>query len=250
VVGPVPRKILPVLALVAILLGTLVAARGEARLPRTSARLSACHFSSDPLDRSFDLTTRIRPIIGTKRMAIRFDAQVLRPGASRWVDVRAAGFRTWLKSARNVGAYERFRTVNGLEAPARYRVKVGFRWYRRSGRVLKTTWRLTRTCVQGPDLRVRAFVVKHRSESADDYRVVMHNTGTGSTGPFSVSFRAPNGDVTTKHVAGLAPNAYAGRTFTGPRCRRGAATVTIDSHGDVDELQESDNRVTAACGSG
>jgi CARDB len=248
--GAVTRKILPSLALAVVLAGVLLAPAGDARTPRTSARLSSCHFSADPIQRSFDLAARIRRIAGTRRMAIRFDVQVLRPGTARYVAVRAAGFRTWLKSDRGVRAYERFRTVNGLEAPARYRVKVGYRWYSRTGKVMKTVWRTTRTCSQPdprPDLRVRAFVLWPASATTDRYQVVVRNAGPVAAQGFRVTFVRPDGSATTKGPYDLGPGDTRLPTFTGPRCTSGAPTVTVDPDGVVDEFREWNNTATAGC---
>jgi CARDB len=249
----VTRKILPSLALVALFTTVVLVPSGEAQTPRTAVKLFGCHFSADPLNRSFDLMARIKAIAGTRRMAIRFDVQVRRPGTKRYVAVHAAGFRSWLKSDRGVRVYERFRTVNGLEAPARYRVKVGYRWYSRTGKTLKTTWRLTRTCIEPdprPDLRTRAYTTRHLSATQDEYRVIVRNVGRTTARGFSVSFFAPYRDPRVWDVTEVAPGLTWRRTFAGPRCTSGAPTVTADSGDGVDELHEGNNTVFAACSAG
>ena len=72
-------------------------------------------------------------------MAIRFDVCEKRPGTKSFTRGQAIGYGTWIReSLPHHRIYTYLRTVNNLDAPATYRVRVGFRWYGKHGKVRKT----------------------------------------------------------------------------------------------------------------
>ena len=239
------------LTLLVLCVAALVApASAAARLP-VAARLSACTPGATAAERSFDVAARMRRIAGARRMAIRFDVGVRYPGEARYHAVRAAGFRVWLKSSRRAGSYERYRTVNGLEAPARYRVRVGFRWYRRDGRVLKTVSRVTRSCFEPdprPDLRFAAARSRVLLDGRVRFAVDVRNTGFSSSGPSAVTLRAADGTEQAKALPALAPGEQVTRTWVRAACAPDFEPLAVlDPEGTVDERREADNARRLAC---
>lgn len=240
------KRLVPVL----LALGLALPATAAAAVPSTSTKLSGCHSSLQLLQRRFDLSAHMRAVRGTKRMAIRFDLFEHRTGQVGYSVVQAPSFGVWLAS-KSAAPFNYIRRINGLDAPATYRVTVGYRWYGAHGKVLHTLHRVTRTCHQydlRPDLRVRRIVVEHGKRGHDRYTVVVRNVGATAAHAFVLRLSFPGGAVKLWDVTGLAAGATVGRTLTAaPACTKGAPTATVDSGANVDEANEQNNALVATC---
>src|SRR3954454_4050706 len=131
----------------------LWAAPAEAAMTPGAARafLSSCRRGPDPADRAGVFTGSMRRSARNARMQMRFTLQARTPDRARWSTVTAAGFGTWVSSAPGVGRYVYTKRVEGLLAPASYRVAVRFRWLDASGAGLQRTKAYCPVCRQpGP----------------------------------------------------------------------------------------------------
>jgi hypothetical protein len=229
------------------------APRGEAAL-----RVTACHHAVVPFERKLGIAARMRAFPGTKRMAVRLDLLVHRPGDDSYAAVggKELGFGVWLKSDPGVGLYRYIRKVRSLDVPATYRMRVSYRWYDANGKTLLTRRRLSRACFQPdlrPDLRIRFARVKRSGPNRDVYAVSVRNAGATAAGPFALSltFPAPPGGVATAQrwtIDMLGPHEMTTRTlFRAPRCANGAPTATVDPDGAVVESDETNNTRLVAC---
>jgi CARDB len=193
----------------------------------------------------------MRVVRGTKRMGIRFVVFEHRAGQAGYSAVQAPSFGVWLLSKRGVPAFSYVRRINGLDAPATYRVRVGYRWYGKGGKVVKTSSHVTKTCRQfdlRPDLRIGLITVEHGKKGHDRYTVVVRNTGVTAAGPFVLRLSFPGSDVKLWDLPGLAAGASTRRVYAGaPPCADGAPTATADSGAGVDEANEQNNSRVATC---
>jgi hypothetical protein len=238
------------LAPVLLALG-LVFPAAAAAAPRTTTKLTGCRSSLQLLERKFDLSAHMRAVKGTNQMGIRFDLFEHRPGRTGYTALRAPSFGVWLLSGKGKAPYNYIRRINGLDAPATYHVRVGYRWYGKHGRVLRTTYTITRACRQHdlrPDLRIRLIQVQHGKKGHDRYAVVIKNAGVTAAHAFVLRLSFPGGDVKLWDIPGLAAGASARRLLTGaPACSAGAPTATVDSGATVDEANEQNNTRVALC---
>jgi CARDB len=222
-----------------------------AAAPATATKLSGCRSSLQLLQRKFDLAAHMRAIRGTKQMGIRFDLFEHRPGQPGYTALRAPSFGVWLQSGKGTAPYNYIRRINGLDAPATYHVRVGYRWYGKHGRVLRTSHTITRACRQydlRPDLRIRFVTVQHGKKGHDRYVVSINNAGVTAAHPFVLRLFFPGGDVKLWDIPGLAAGASTRRVLTGaPACSGGAPTATVDSGATVDETNEQNNTLVAVC---
>jgi hypothetical protein len=232
-----------------ILAGMLVLAAPAAAAQRPYSAPITCHTGLTSDQRYLDVRATMKAVPGTVRMAVRFDLSERTPATAGFFQPRPApDLGVWLKSKRGVNPYTYDQTVKGLGAPATYRMRVGFRWYGKHGRLLRVAHRNTRPCAQ-PDLRPN-LVVKDVLVSLDrtHYTVVVRNVGATAAGPFNVGFAPSGGPVQTQPIAGLDPATQARLTFTGPACQSAAPPAfTADLGNQVDESDETDNGASATC---
>jgi hypothetical protein len=220
--------------------------------PRYGAHLQRCHHALLGIDRYLSVAAGMHARPGTRRMAIRFELLVRHPGEAGPTLVRDPSFGRWFRSKAGVGTYRYFRTVDNLDAPAVYRVRVGFRWYDRRGHTQRTAFRSTRGCAEPdlrPDLRVRNVDVRPGRAGSYVYTVAVRNAGRTAAGPFDVALAFDATSPRAKPVPGLAAGAILHVRFGGePACDALAPpVVTVDSSGAVDESNEGNDSVTVAC---
>jgi hypothetical protein len=179
---------------------------------------------------------------------VRFTLQVRDEGVARhWRKVVAPGFDEWLTSVAGVRKYSYTRTIQNLTAPASYRTIVRFRWLDEDGLVLRST-RATSSACRQPDMRpdlepLRIETLPGPDADTRRYRVTVRNGGRTAAGAFDVAL----GDAVLR-VPALAAGAEQVVTFTGPPCAADAPpTVTVDPDDAVDERDENDNVLVAAC---
>lgn len=251
------RKASALLALPAAVAVLALPTAASSRPVVVRAPLTRCTVGLEPAQRTLTVHPQMRPIAGTVRMGIRLALYERTPVTGRFVHVPGAdGFDTWRKSEKGVGEYDLFQTLDTLAAPASYRMRVGFRWYGKHARVLRTVTRLTPKCAE-PDLRpnllVKSIIVTApvKPDRPWHYAVIVRNVGLSPAGPFAVSFSgggAPPVAPLSKTVTGLAPNTQTQVNFAGPACAAAAPpSALVDSLSQVSERNETDNRGVAVC---
>jgi hypothetical protein len=243
------------LALITALGAILVAAPASAKsAPRPfAAPVVACNPGLTSDLRLLEVRATMRSIPGAVRMAVRFDLSERTPTSGGFAARAAPDLGLWLKSKRGVDPYTYDQTVKGLDAPAAYQMRVGFRWLGKGGRVLKSAHRLTPVCQQPdlrPDLVIKSVFVEPPQVAGKPwhYTVVVRNTGKTAAGPFSVGYEPTGAPAQALPIAGLAPATQTRVTFAGPACvSSGPPAFTADVSNQVDESSETDNQAAATC---
>lgn len=220
-----------------------------------------CHPALDPPDRSIAVHAVMRPLAGTRSMAVRFDLLESVPGATitRSV-VRGRGLGVWLSPRTPTlgqlpgDVWQLDKTVYDLQAPARYRYRVTFRWSAARGRVIGSAVQQSPICRQRelrPDLLVESITVTPVAQrpDRDQYAAVIADDGATGAGPFEVLFTpGDNSAAVTRTVGWLGAHRSATETFAGPICDPAAPpTVTVDATNEVDDLNRANNQLTAVC---
>ncbi len=243
------------LAVTVCLLALGLAGPGRAAAsPRSAVKLAICRSALLPADRDVRLVSQITADRATVRMAIRVDSYQRLPGRG-YVPLRSAyGFGRWYRQPRPYGSVFRYIYDSHPDTvPATVRFRVGFRWYERHGKIERTVYRLTPPCRQRdlrPDLSVRGIRVEHgRRGNHDRYAVTIRNAGATAAAPFTLRLAFSGGLIQTWDLTGgLGPGRGATRTLTGgPACAGGAPTATVDSGAVIDESNEQNNSLVAAC---
>ncbi|HET9104398.1 MAG TPA: CARDB domain-containing protein [Solirubrobacteraceae bacterium] len=227
--------------------------------PRAQLTKYSCRRAIDPGQRAIAVTAVMRPLPGTRHMAIRFTLLRRAPGEAT-TEVRAGDLGQWTSPSDPTrgqlpgDVWPLYKIVVPLAAPAVYQLQVAFRWTGRGGRTLGTTTRTTPACHQRelrPDLAVRAISVAAipNRPRHDLYTAQIANTGNSASGPFAVLF-APgdSSPAQTRNLASLAAHSQRSVSFVGPLCTSASApTITADSALQVQDLDRSDNALTASC---
>jgi hypothetical protein len=242
-----------ILALAAL---ALLAPAAGASVPRWAAKavLVDCERSSgeDTADRAAVFEGQMRTLRGAARMQMRFALQARTPDTTRWSTVAAPGFGTWVSSAAGTARYVYTKRVEGLLAPASYRVQLRFRWLSADGRTVAATRRVSRTCRQPdprPNLIVSSLTVRHAT-APGRYRYVAFVRNTGRSAAEQSALRVAFGGTVLPlaPVAALEPGEGIEVAVEGPAC---AAEQPVDADADageaVDEGDEADNRFTRLC---
>jgi hypothetical protein len=233
-------------------LGALVApgiAGADPKLP-LSARTTACTTGAAPADRAVTFTASMPALAGTKRMLMRFALQQRRGASGAFAPVAVPGWG-WEKSDPGRPGFVFTERVDGLVAPAAYRVTVTFRWLDRRGRVQRETRRTTGACEQ-PDPRPEpafdALAAVPKDDGTAFYTVGVRNDGGSDAPSFGATLTINGTVVGPLRFQPLVPDAHDQQTVIGPRCAPGSiVTVTIDPAGEVEERDESDNVVQRPC---
>ncbi len=241
-----------------LILGTLGA---DAAIPVAKLRGYVCQRSISPVGRGVAVSAVMRPLKGTRRMALRFELFTRTKTNPVWTAVSAGDLGTWLtphnatlgQRARDIWIVKK--PVNNLGAPATYRFRVTFRWTGAHSRTLGTAIRTSATCNQPelrPDLLVQSIDVRPISghPHLNLYVATIANRGATAARNFGVQF-APSGRLPQSHPIKLLP-AHAKTTvsFKGPLCATMAASpVTVDPDGVVDDYNRTNNTKTVDCSS-
>lgn len=246
------------LALSAVPIATPATAGAQ---PRALLRAFNCHRALDPPERSASVTAVMRPLEGTRHMAMRFDLLMSSPGTTGSQKlVRAGDLGLWITPKNPTlgqlpgDVWNVQKSVVNLAAPATYSFRVMFRWTGASGHSLGTATRYSSKCRQRelrPDLVVRSIVVTASANNlaTDIYTALIANRGNSATGPFAILFAPADGLGTkTRMVTGLRAHSSVTQSFVGPACAAGGApTITADSASEVDDLNRDNNSLTATC---
>ena len=205
--------------------GTLGA---EASTPVAKLRGFSCQRSVNPVGRGIAVSAVMRPLKGTRRMALRFDLLTRTKANAAWSAVPGGDLGAWL-TPRDPTLGERpgdvwilNKSVNELGAPAAYRFRVSFRWTGTHGRALGTAVRTTATCAQPelrPDLLVQSIDVQPISghPRLNLYVATIANRGATAARGFRVQFQP--GERLRRQVPG---DQAAGRPREDDRVVRGS----------------------------
>ncbi len=236
------------LLLIAVALG-LWAPAASAASPSATTRLLECQSSLDPSARTMTVESRMRTLDGARRLQVRFELQTRLPGGAKWARVPAPGFGAWNTADPAPRRYVFAKRVEGLLAPAAYRMLVRFRWLDAGGRRLASAERTSPVCAQ-PDLRADLEPVRiGLGASRGTYTVPVRNAGRAPAEPFLVSLTVDGTALAPLRViTGLPVKGRTELVFEGPVCRPGGSIVVrVDSDGAVDERDEADNQLVRAC---
>jgi len=247
---PLPAAILALLAL------ALAAPAAGGAVPRSAAKavLADCERGTD-LDstgRAAVFEGQMRPVRGAAKMQMRFSLQARTPDTVRWSSVAAPGFGTWLSSQPGTSRYVYTKRVEGLLAPASYRVQLRFRWLSSSGRTLATARRNSPICRQPdprPNLVVSSLAVRPTAKPGR-YRYVafVRNTGRSAAEESALRVAAGGVELPFAPVIALEPGEGLEVAVEGPACAEGAPVdADADAGEAVDERDEADNRFTRLC---
>lgn len=228
--------------------------------PRAQLTNFDCHKALDPDNRSVAVTAVMRPMSGTRHMALRFDLLMTTPAAGGPVTVHVGGLGTW-KHPKNPtlgqlpgDVWNLQVPVVNLVAPATYRFRVAFRWTGVGGQVIATAERSSPRCHQPelrPDLAVSSIAVTAlpNQPNSELYTAEIDNEGNTGAGPFEVLFAPADGSTPkTKTIQFLRAHSSTTVSFVGPLCNNSTdPTITADSTDEVDDLNRANNAMTATC---
>lgn len=249
------RRCLIIFPLLAAL-AAQAAAAAQAQAPTSKlalvARVQDCHTGLAADQRYAVFVGQMPALVGTKRMAMRFDLyqHVTAAGFQR---ISVPKFGVWQRSLRGQSGFIFHKRVDALVAPANYRVVISFRWYDRTGKLQRSAQRISKVCKQ-PDPRPNLTVgrvqgVHGAVKGTVNYDIVVRNQGLGDAGPFGLLLTV-NGTAQPeqKTVGGLAAGAKTDVTVTAPACTPGSTvTVQLDPQNQVAESNEADDSFTRAC---
>ena len=242
--------------------GATIASAGAPAGVQQHAVLTAfdCHRALNPDDRSVSVTAVMRPLAGTRHMAVKFDLLMMAGGALVPVRVHAGDLGLWRPPANPTlgqlpaDVWNLQKSVVQLAAPATYRFRVQFRWTGDGGKPLGIAVRYSPRCRQlelRPDLIVQSITVSPvaGNPNLDLYTAAIANQGNTGAGPFEVLFATADGSTyRTRTVQFLPAHARVDESFYGPVCSSATApTVTADSTQEVDDLNRVNNALTAIC---
>jgi hypothetical protein len=225
----------------------------------TSAVVQTCHVGLLAADRYAEFSAQIAAVHSTATMAVRFDlygaAPMGAPGAATlgpFKHLSAPSLGTWNRSAPGVTIFDYNQTVAALPYGA-FRAVVHYRWYGRSGLVIRRAKRVTSVCAE-PDQRpnlVAGTVTRQASgvPRTTVYGVNVINRGLSAAGAFDVSLSIDGTPVAPNQtLSGLVAGGRTVVTFTGPRCATGQTLLaTVDPGNRVDEASKADNTRSIAC---
>ncbi|MGA9857713.1 MAG: CARDB domain-containing protein [Solirubrobacteraceae bacterium] len=227
--------------------------------PRAQLTQFSCVRALDAVNRSVAVWAVMRPLPGTRRLALRFDLLVQVPGSAAVVvhtgdlgRFRSPPNPTLGQLPKDV--WRRQKQVLNLSAPAGYQFRVTFRWTGVHGRVLGTATRYSQVCHEPelrPDLLVSSIAVSPIAgrPAHELYTADLVNQGATGAGPFEVLFTPGDGSAPVIHtVKWLGAHQTTQVAFTGPVCDPAAPSqVTADSASQVDDVNRANNTTTAVC---
>jgi hypothetical protein len=235
-----------------VLLITLLAFSFPAAAHAAAVKTVACTPALAPAARGATFEAKMKTVKGTARMQVRFTLQVRADGATGWRRVSATGFDAWLSSQAGVRRYSYTRTIQNLAAPAEYRTLVRFRWLDAGGDTLRSARDTSSGCRQPdlrPDLEILGVDVAPAARAEQRrYTVTVRNAGRSDAAAFDLGLQVGDAELGPLPVFGLGAGSRRSVTVTGPACTPGAAPVaTADAGAAIDERDEDDNNLAAAC---
>jgi hypothetical protein len=249
------RRFLPVVLVVVVAL-PLAAATAQAAVEPVvlGVDVSSCQTGASATQRNAVFTGSMPADSDAMRLGMRFDLQERRAGADDYKSPKLPNFGVWQKSDSGATGYVIDKRVEQLAAGSSYRVVVHYRWYAKSGKLVRKAVRTSAVCKQPdlrPDLRLLSVGVEPGSDPTTSiYRVTVRNEGVGAVvDPFRVTLALDGRALPVgEPVPSLAPGASSVASFTGPRCGAGSLLrAVVDPAGAVDESDETDNVLQRAC---
>ncbi|MGB0091753.1 MAG: CARDB domain-containing protein [Solirubrobacteraceae bacterium] len=247
-------------AAVVLALSAATTAGANPAASRVSLTRFVCQPALEPAQREISVRAVMRPVVGTQRMAMRFELlKRTRPGGPV-TEVTGRDLGNWTtptKPTLGQRPNDQWRVdhpVIGLAAAVSYRFRVTFRWTGTHGKVLAAVQRQSRACAQPelrPDLVVQTIAIRPipNKPARNEYIALIRNRGASSAGPFEILF-SPGGanSVQTRTVPLLRAHSRREEAFVGPACTAATApTVTVDPNDQVDDIDRSNNSLTATC---
>jgi CARDB len=215
------------------------------------ARLMSCAKSTDPAARVAVFEGSMRAWRHSERLQLRFRLQSRTPQDPVWRSVHADGFGRWQSSDAGVRRFVYDKRVEGLAAPASYRVVVRFRWRNAHGRIVGHAQRTSGTCREPdprPNLVMRKLLVYRLGPARARYVAVVANTGRTAADAFTVRFDRAAVALGEAFGAPLAPGHTARVHVDAAACRAGdVLDAVVDPDGLIDEHSETDNRRQISC---
>ncbi len=228
--------------------------------PRAQLVQFACQHALDPANRVVSIQAVMRPLTGTRRMAIRFDLLERVADSASWTAVHAGDLGTWRPPDNPTlgqlpgDVWRLSKSVYNLNVPASYQFRVSFRWTGAHGKLLGTVVRYSRSCRQRelrPDLVVNSITVSAIAghPNRDLYTAVIANQGLTGAGPFEVLFVPGDTSAPTpKTIQYLGAGQTDQLSFEGPVCDSSSPpTVTADAASQIDDYNRANNTMTAVC---
>jgi hypothetical protein len=241
-------------AILALLLLAFAAPAAGAAVPRWAAKavLAGCERGPADSGRAAVFEGQVRSVRRASRMQMRFTLQARTPDTTRWSTVAAPGFGSWLSSQPGTSRYVYTKRVEGLLAPASYRVQLRYRWLSASGRRLASARRYSAVCRQPdprPNLIVSSLAVRPTIK-AGRYRYVafVRNIGRSAAAETALRVTAGGAELPSAPVIALEPGEGVEVAIEGPACAEGAlVNADADPMDVIDERDEADNRFTRLC---
>jgi hypothetical protein len=239
-----------------------VAASASAGVPaRAQLQGYRCQHALDPPDRAISIKPVMRPLPGTRKLAVKVELLERSAGSSTsQTVVRAGDLGVWISPKNPTlgqlpgDVWELKKSVYNLDVPDAYRFRVAFRWTGARGRVLGTAVRYSPTCRERelrPDLLVKALsvgaVANHPNKSL--YTAVIANQGATGAGPFVVQFTpGDNSSPIDRTIRFLGAGDTRRESFVGPSCgSAGPSTVTVDATDQVNDYDRDNNQMSVSC---
>jgi hypothetical protein len=253
------RRFVTGLAALGMLAAVPVASVSAAAPPRSQLTDFVCTHALDPGARAVSVEAVMRPLTGTRKLAIRFELLQRTPGLpAQLVPVGDLGM--W-KSPPNPtlgrlsgDVWRLQKPVYNLAVPSTYQFRVDFRWTGAHGTVLGTARRYSRTCRQRelrPDLLVKSItvspIVDHPNKQL--YTAIIANQGLTGAGPFQVLFAPGDASAPTMTtISFLGAGKSRMLSFVGPVCDpANPPTISADSASQVDDFDRDNNVMSAVC---
>jgi hypothetical protein len=252
-----PRRILhavlvAALPWVAALAPSPAAAQTTPKPPALGVAVTTCETGLLDSDRVAVFTASMPAIPKGVSMAMRFDLEERLGSTGRFAALPAPNFGRWERSEPNVAGFVYTKRVQGLQAPAGYRVKVRFRWLDADGVAVRATRRVSAVCEQPderPDLEVSRLRVGTGTGGVGLYSVTVRNDGLSDVlSSFVIGLSVGGVPQQSQEVGALATGAAVTFVFRAPRCAEGTAVVArVDAGRTVDEADERDNTLRTTC---
>lgn len=219
-----------------------------------AVKVKACSTGADLPSRYAVFTGSMPRIAAATTLAMRFDLYAELPGQPERRVKGLPTFGVWERSAPGVPGFVYDKRVDALAVPATYRVRVAFRWYDRTGFVVRKATRTSGACKQ-PDKRPDLQIAAIGFEPVPDvpavlrYAVTVRNTGRGPVvAPSSVALQVGGAAQPPLMLPPLAAGAAATVVFTAPACAPGSTVRALaDAARGVVEVVEDDDAAVRAC---
>src|SRR5262249_55585747 len=161
-----------------------------------------CTSGPQPADRVAAFTGSMPSIAGSRRTWMRFDVLARTGTAKGYVPLKVPGLGVWQKSAPGHPAGFVFtQRLQARATPGSYKAVIRFRWYGKTGKLLRSASRQTPLCKQPdqrPDLQAGALdATPGPGPGEASYTLVVRNAGRGVAGAFDVLLRGAGSDQPT-----------------------------------------------------